>query len=265
SARAYERLENGPAKLAAIRAGSEYEAAWREPEPLVSVVIATYNGAEILCERALASVRAQTYRHWEAVVVGDACTDDTAERIAAIGDARIRFINLPVRGPYPEEPLLLWRIAGSTPHNAGCREAQGRWIAPLGHDDAFEEDHIEVLLALARERRAELAYGQLRTLDADSGVDLGNLVGQWPPRYSHIGMQGAIYHRGLAAFEWDLNARFAGEPNDWNFTRRLWEAGARFAFLERPVTSYYYKPKDPIGQAWVRSVLEGREATGSVS
>jgi hypothetical protein len=34
-----------------------------------------------------------------AIVVGDACTDDTAARIDRLADPRIRFINLPHRGP----------------------------------------------------------------------------------------------------------------------------------------------------------------------
>ena len=48
----------------------------------MTVRIATWNRAELLVERALASLRAQGYERWEAIVVGDACTDDTADRIA---------------------------------------------------------------------------------------------------------------------------------------------------------------------------------------
>jgi len=39
------------------------------------------------------------------LIVADHCTDDTAERRGAIGDPRIRFINLPERGVYPTEPI----------------------------------------------------------------------------------------------------------------------------------------------------------------
>ncbi len=255
TARVYDRLEAPQAKLAAARGASEYALAWEEDEPLVSVVIATYQGAGVLCERALPSVLAQTYGNWEAIVVGDATQDDTAERVAALGDERIRFTNLPVRGPYPEEAVARWRIAGTTPLNAACQQATGRWIAPLGHDDAFDPDHMTRLLARAREERAEFVYGQMRTLEATTAVELPYVVGRWPPQYSHIGAQAALYHRGLAAFEWDVNARFAAEPNDWQFVRRLWDAGVRFAYLEEVVTSYFYAPKDPVGQAWVASVL----------
>jgi Glycosyl transferase family 2 len=258
-ARTYDRLEDGPAKLGAIRAAPDYDLAWDEPSPLVSVVIATYEGAEVLCERALPSVQAQTHERWEALVVGDATEDDTEERVAALGDDRVRFVNLPVRGPYPEDPIARWRIAGTTPLNEACRLAHGRWIAPLGHDDAFDDDHLSVLLELARSERAEFAYGQMRTLEAVSARELPYTVGRWPPQFSHIGAQAAIYHRGLAAFPWDTNARFSGEPNDWQFVRRLWEAGARFAFLERAVTSYFYAPKDPVGQAWVAEQMAARQ------
>ena len=62
----------------------------------VSVVMATYNRPRAL-RLAVASVRAQTFTDWELIVVGDACTDETAEVVAGFGDARIRFVNLPVR------------------------------------------------------------------------------------------------------------------------------------------------------------------------
>ena len=53
------------------RASDEYELAYQEPEPLVTVRVATYNLADTLVERALASVRAQTYERFEVIVVGD--------------------------------------------------------------------------------------------------------------------------------------------------------------------------------------------------
>src|SRR6266496_3474924 len=55
--------------------------------PLVSVRVATFNRAELLVGRALPSVLNQTYDELEVVVVGDHCTDQTAERIEALGDS----------------------------------------------------------------------------------------------------------------------------------------------------------------------------------
>src|SRR5688500_3295497 len=71
-------------RLEDFRAEPGYESLWDEREPLITIRIATYNLAEILVERALASVRRQTYERFEVIVVGDACTDDTEQRVRAI-------------------------------------------------------------------------------------------------------------------------------------------------------------------------------------
>jgi predicted nuclease with TOPRIM domain len=63
------RVELGPEPF---RAFQEWKAAHPIPdEPLVSVCVATYNRAGLLVERCLASIRAQTYRRLDVVVVGD--------------------------------------------------------------------------------------------------------------------------------------------------------------------------------------------------
>jgi glycosyltransferase involved in cell wall biosynthesis len=148
-----------------------------------------------------------------------------------------------------------WLVAGTEPMNRGLREARGAWIAPLDHDDAWEPDHVEVLLAHARETRAELVYGKLRVRDAESGCIVPNVVGAWPLSYGQFGFQGALHHAGLRRFEVDPHARLAGEPGDWNLARRMWDAGVRFAFLDRIVTTYYWAPVDPQGQAWLAEAL----------
>ena len=136
--------------------------AYTEDEPLITVCIPTYNRSALSCQRALESVRRQSYERWEAVVVGDACTDDTAQRIEALDDPRVTFYNLPVRGPYPEDRHAQWLVAGIPPMNAATAQARGAWIAPLCDDDEWSDDHLEVLLAVARDREGELAYGLLR-------------------------------------------------------------------------------------------------------
>lgn len=168
TARAYEYARKWPAQLQLVREDPDYVRAWEDPNPLVSVRIATFGNADLLCERALASVRRQGYKNWECIVVGDAEPDSTVERVEALGDPRIRFLNLPFRGPYPDDPIRRWRVAGTAAMNRGAKEARGSWIAPLDHDDEWEDDHIEALLAHARNSHAELVYGKLCVRDAAS-------------------------------------------------------------------------------------------------
>ncbi len=59
----------------------------------VSVVIPTYNRSQLI-ERALNSVRSQSYRNLEVIVVDDASTDGTRDRVDAFQyvDQRVRYI-----------------------------------------------------------------------------------------------------------------------------------------------------------------------------
>jgi uncharacterized coiled-coil protein SlyX len=253
TARAYERQEGWPERLAAIRRDPGYEEAF-SGEPLVSVRIGTYRNPGMLCERALASVRRQSYERWEALVVGDACDDETGESVAAIGDPRIKFWNLPFRGPYPEEEESLWRVAGIPPFNAAAAAANGSWIAPLDQDDEWEDDHVETLLSAAREDHAELAYGRMRV--ALEGSEKRTEFGRWPPRFSDFGFQAALYHAHLKDFRYDPNAWLADEVGDWNLARRMWEAGVRFTFVDRIVGTYFVPADHLHRQGWEERATE---------
>jgi hypothetical protein len=225
--------------------------------PLVSVCIATYNRARILCERTLPTVINQTYKNWEAVIVGDACTDDTDARIASLGDSRIRFCNRPTNGPYPVDPVLRRCVAGTLPGNESRELARGRWIAPLDDDDEWTPDHIETLLATAFSRRAELIYGRLKVVIEGSPIQ--TWIGNWPPRYGDFALQGAIYHADLRGFRFDITAFERELPGDWDLTQRMLDAGVRFDFTERIVGTYNVRAPD--GPFWIevaarRGVLE---------
>ena len=84
-------------RLLLEQARHQQEAFYSAPgrDPLVSVIIPTWNRAELLIARTLPSVLAQTHGNLEIIVVGDCCTDNTAEMIASIGDPRVIFFNLP--------------------------------------------------------------------------------------------------------------------------------------------------------------------------
>lgn len=128
--------------------------------PVVSIVTATYNRSNVL-GHTIASVRRQTLTDWELLVVGDACTDDTAHVVASFGDSRIRFDNLARN--HGEQ---------SVPNNAGAARAAGQYLAFLNHDDLWFSDHLDTLLeAMAREG-ADLVYGLSARIDAAGQVHL---------------------------------------------------------------------------------------------
>jgi hypothetical protein len=220
-------------KLTMVRETPEYAVLWTDREPLVSVRIATWNRAETLVERAIASVLRQTYQRFEIVVVGDGCTDDTESRIRKLGDERIRFHNLPFRNVYPDDPGQRWLVAGGPVANAAVSMARGSWLAPLDDDDEFVDDHLEVLLPPALDGRYELFYGRFQ--GNWPGVD-DDVLGAYPPRLGQVTLQAAIYPRLLSFFEFDPRSWLLDEPGDWNLVRRMIESGVRIGFTDRVVT-----------------------------
>lgn len=205
-------------------------------EPLVSVLIPTYNRAKILTERTIPSILNQTYQNFEIIIVGDHCIDKTPELIEKIRDKRIKFYNLPERGKYPENPVDRWRVAGVVPANKAIDLASGDWIAPLDDDDAFSEDHIETLLKYALENDYEMVYGKVEMeVEPDKWEDLGS----YPLQCDKISRMAALYSSKLKFIKYDLNCWKCKEPADWNMWRRMKEAGVKIGFINRIVGKHY--------------------------
>lgn len=238
----YEREPEMRERLRQLREDPLYERAFEEPEPLVSVVMSTYDRHELLLERAIPSVLAQTYENFEIIVVGDAEPPGTAELIAAIGDPRIHYENLTVRGPYPSDPRDFWHVLGVPPRNAAVARARGLWITPLDDDDAFLPHHIERLLETAQRERREVAYGRMTCLMNDGSQFP---LGAFPPRAGQFGWQAAIWHAGLRFFEAELAGSLFYTPADWSLCRRMLRAGVRFIMLDEFVTDHYESQYSP--------------------
>ena len=59
--------------------------------PLVSVIIPVYN-RENLIQRAIKSIIDQTYKNLEIIVIDDASTDNTPDKVSQIKDERLKYI-----------------------------------------------------------------------------------------------------------------------------------------------------------------------------
>jgi hypothetical protein len=224
------------AALWALRSTPEYEAAFEEDEPLVTIVITTYSNWPLLRDRSLPSVLAQTYERWETIVVGDAAPDDARQVVESFGDKRVRFVNLPYRGPYPENPRDAWLVSGSTPWNTGLALANGRWIGSNSDDDALRPNYVESLLSHAREHRGEVPYGYIDQRAPDGP---GEQLGVFPPVHGQWGMQASLLHSGLRFLPLQPNDWVFGVPNDSSLLERMLRIGVRFSMLEEPVVDYY--------------------------
>lgn len=258
--RVHDDDREGRLSLRALRASDAYEQAWAEPHPLVSVVIPTWTSTATLLERAIPSALEQTHGEIEVIVVGDASPPETGHAIAALDDPRVAFSNLSLRGPYPEDPFHAWLGRGTPGFNAGVQLARGSWIAPLGDDDAFDRDHVERLLELARSQRHEFVYGHLRVVHPDGSRAT---VGGFPPRLGHIGLQAGMYHAGLRFLELELAHAFFDTPNDWGLIERMMRIGVRIGAIDEPTVTYWQSPSGRVAQMGRLTAYDEATADGS--
>lgn len=222
--------------LATARAGRDV--CWPDGDttnPLVTVRIATYNRGPLIVERALASVLNQSYKNLEILVVGDACDEATSEAVQGARDERVRFVNLPTRGVYPEDPRARWAVAGTHPMNAALFLARGSWIAPCDDDDSFTPTHVERLLTHAVENRLEMVWSRAALRFGDEWwVTWASEL-----RMSQISHGSVLYSLGLRFFRHSDTCWKLGEPGDWNLWRRMRDAGVRMGFLDELTYLHY--------------------------
>jgi glycosyltransferase involved in cell wall biosynthesis len=197
--------------------------------PAVSVIIATYNRSQPL-RHAIRSVCNSTLGDWEVIVVGDACTDDTAEVVSSFDDPRIRFVNLPSR---------CGDMSG--PHNHVLALARGRYVAFLNHDDLYLPDHLAKCVAELESSGADLVW-----VPCAMAREKADPTGDWPFSFALIGVPSAfeysplgIYYASSWVFRRDLVDRvgpwrspdkiYVVPSQDWLF--RAWHLGATLRFL----------------------------------
>ncbi len=187
--------------------------------PAVSVVLSTYNRSNVL-SYAIESVVRQTRSDWELIVVGDGCTDDTAEVVARFEDPRIHFVDL--RPRVGDQ---------SGPTNAAIALARGRFIALLNHDDFWFPDHLARALETLDETGADLTFTLQLEADPDGRwrVNATYPDGGFDP-IVHPNASTWIFRRELAERLGPLRHRnhvYTYPTRDWLW--RAYKSGAKFA------------------------------------
>lgn len=142
--------------------------------PLVSIVLPTRDRLPHLRE-AVGSVLAQTYGHWELIVVDDGSTDASVPFLRSLADRRIRVLERPRRG----SPARL--------RNEALAEATGDYVAFLDSDDAWEPEKLALqLAALGAARGCGWSYTALRRVDALGAEVDSSTVQPWRPYSGRI-------------------------------------------------------------------------------
>lgn len=220
--------------------------------PLVSVIIPTYNRAQLLVE-TLESVKGQTYQNWECIVVDDGSTDGTEAVVQ-------KFILSDNRFQYHHRPKS--RLpGGNAARNYGLEISKGEFINWLDSDDLFAPSKLEEQVAAIEKKSVavHICQGQIFS-SAENGEKVWDVL--WPEKFPEENANmlramfisdlrwptGAALWRREAATNvtWDENLKGAQE---WSFHlfQSLSLENAQFGFLEK-VLIYIRKTEISITQ-----------------
>jgi glycosyltransferase involved in cell wall biosynthesis len=196
---------------------------------LVSVIIPSYNTGRYLPE-ALESVFAQSYPHYEIIVVDDGSTDETTAILQPYL-ARIQYLYQTNQGV-------------SAARNHALSKANGEWLLFLDADDKLSPSKLEKQLAIANENTAILhsgwwlmaedgslisevkPYVQSPTLDLETWLF-------WKPVYPAAMLFRRDYVEKVAGFDTNL-----AHAEDVDLVFRIAAAGGESLWL-REATAYY--------------------------
>lgn len=112
----------------------------------VSVIMPAFNASKFISE-SIESVIAQTFPHWELIIVDDGSTDNTAGIIQTFArtEKRIKYV---------------WQMNGKQgrARNNALKLALGRYIAFLDADDLWMPNKLEIQLGEIEEQNADLVF-----------------------------------------------------------------------------------------------------------
>lgn len=199
--------------------------------PVVSIIIPTYNRSKLLQERALQSVFKQTYKDFECIVVDDAGTDDTEEIIKK----------------YPVRYLKLPKNSGSAvAKREALKTAKGKYIVFLDDDNElgalFLEETVETL-----DRNPNYAAVQVgrdvfhRTSD---GIPYAQYAAPQTSANFPVSMDWGwlIKREVFDEITWDSNC---GPDEDMDFGIQFWLKGYHSLALDSCLSFAYGYSDDP--------------------
>jgi len=119
-------------------------------EPLVSIIIPSFNYAQLIVE-TLESIVQQRYADWECIIVDDGSTDQTATVVN-------EFIAM-----HPGYPILFHPVVNggtSTAKNIGISLSKGKYLQFLDADDLLSADKLSIQVAIAERLNAGLVFSK---------------------------------------------------------------------------------------------------------
>lgn len=201
-------------------------------KPFFSVIIPAHNSQQFI-RKGLESIRNQSFKDFELIIVCDACTDDT-ELVAKA---------------YTEKVIVTDYGLDGMARNTGIEAAEGQYLLFMDDDDWFLHEYV---------------FQQLHdTLTEEPGIDILLFSFIWKGR----GYTSQAYGRRIAVWckcwrrEHIGDTRFPAVPHwsDVDFDNAMFAKESRIAVWDMPMYYYNYLREGSISWRKEMGEIAGRE------
>ncbi|MFA0056413.1 glycosyltransferase family 2 protein [Vibrio echinoideorum] len=220
--------------------------------PLISIILPTYNTEEMYLRACIESVIRQSYENWELCIADDASTDGNVKNLLqeySLRDKRIKV-------EYREENGHI-----SAASNTAIDLASGEWLVLLDHDDELNKNALLFVVdSLNKNPHTEFIYTDEDKIDSDGFRCDPHFKPNWnldllySQNYvSHLGVYKSEIVRKISGFrigyegcqDFDLLLRYSREINQENIIHiprvlyhwRIIEGSTAYDASEKPYTT----------------------------
>jgi len=203
--------------------------------PIVSVIIPTYNRAHLLAG-VLDSILTQSYVNWECIVIDDGSSDETSKLLNNYSVKDIRF-------KYYQRPVKLLKGANSC-RNYGFLKSKGKYIQWFDSDDLMHVDKLKLKVRFALENEADIMIDTHTTSDEivlrkrpdievfeSKTFHIDYILGRKPVITNDVMVNRSII--GEHRFDEQLH-----KAQEYEFFSRLFNQNLKYCFLDQPLTIY---------------------------
>ena len=205
--------------------------------PLVSIIIPTYNRAHLIGE-TLDSVLAQTYTNWECIIIDDGSTDDTETVI-------VNYIKKDSRFQFYKRPANKRKGANSC-RNYGFDIAEGDIIQWLDSDDLLAEFALELyIIEFNKSPNIDVVVAKLQMVDMvsdliikENSIISENLIEDYFVGKVTYYISGPFWRSKFLKEQNYLFDESIGNLDDWDFNLRMLYQNPEIVYIERPLIEY---------------------------
>lgn len=205
-----------------------------------SIIIPVYNVAEYI-DTCLQSILVQTYTSFEVIIVDDASTDSTVEKIQKYTDARIRLIR------HTEN------MGPGAARNTAIRNASGTWLVCVDGDDWIAPTRLQELYSYIQKNRVDIVADNNYLITNESTISEETLFKKTGIKYFEKPISLSYLLTHTPAIHPSIRASFLKENDLWFLYTNpgcedygLWVrsilSGACIHLIEKPL--YFYRQRN---------------------